>query len=232
MALEKAGPAGSPPVIGIAASLLITATEPFPGMERSYVNHDYVTAVAAAGAVPLMLPVIQDLELIRRQVAATDGILMTGGYDPDPLLYGENPNRRIDFIFPEVDEHQLAVIRVANELGKPILGICRGLQMLNIAFGGSLYQDLTLIPGSYIQHYQKSRKETRGHQVTLTEGTMLAKLFPETVILTNSFHHLAVKDLAPGFTVNALAPDGVIEGMERESGVPVLAVQWHPEMMC
>jgi len=232
MATEKAGPAGSPPLIGIAANLLLTTVEPFPGMERSYVNHDYVKAVEGAGAVPLMLPVIQDPDLIRRQVAAMDGILLTGGYDPNPLLFGENPNRRLDFIFPEVDEHQLAVIKAASELGKPMLGICRGLQMLNIAFGGSLYQDLTLIPGSYIQHYQKSRKDTRGHQVSLTEGTMLAGLFQETLILTNSFHHLAIKDLAPGFTVNALAPDGVIEGMERRDGVPVLAVQWHPEMMC
>jgi putative glutamine amidotransferase len=219
------------PVIGILTSILIKETEPFLGLERSYVNYDYIAAVEAAHGIPLLIPVVANDETVMRQIESIDALLLTGGYDPNPLLYGENPNRRIDFIFPEVDEHQLRAIRHASEAGKPMLGICRGLQILNIAFGGTLYQDLSLVPNSYIQHAQKSRKHSPGHQVSLVNGTRLREILEEPEIVTNSFHHLAVKDIAPGFVVSAQAPDGVVEGIERSSGSPILAVQWHPEMM-
>lgn len=219
------------PVIGILTSILLKNDTPFLGLERSYVNHDYITAIEAAGGVPIMLPVVERDETVMRQVESVDAILLSGGYDPNPLLYGENPNRRIDFIFPEVDEHQLKAIHVASAAGKPILGICRGLQMINIAFGGTLYQDLSLIPNSYIQHQQKSRKHSAGHQVSIVGSSMLADIMGETEIVTNSFHHLAVKDVAPGFAASAFAADGVIEAIERTDRTPVMAVQWHPEMM-
>ncbi len=221
----------SSPVIGILANVLIVEGGAFPGLQRASVSQDYVNAVELAGGIPVMIPVIGSEETIRKQVELVDGVLATGGYDPDPLLWGEQPNRRIEFIFPEVDQHQLAAIRIANGLGKPLFGICRGLQMINIAFGGTLYQDLSLIPNSYIQHFQKGMKYAFGHQVALVKATALAGIFGETGIMANSFHHLAVKDVAPGFTVNAYAPDGVIEGLERRDGGSVIAVQWHPEMM-
>jgi putative glutamine amidotransferase len=219
------------PLIGILANVLIVESNPFPGLERSYVNHDYVTAVEAAGGIPIMIPVVGSPATIRRQIESVDAVLATGGYDPDPMLWGEQPNRRIEFINPDVDQHQLAAIRIAYELGKPLLGICRGLQMINIAFGGSLYQDLSLVPDSYIQHYQKSLKYACGHQVALVKDTRLAGVFGEAGIATNSFHHLAIRVVAPGFIVNAYAPDGVIEGIESTGGASVMAVQWHPEMM-
>jgi len=219
------------PLIGILANLLVVESNPFPGLERSYVNHDYVAAVEAAGGIPVMLPVVGNPQTIRGQIEAVDAVLATGGYDPDPMLWGEQPNRRIEFINPEVDQHQLQAIRVAYELGKPILGICRGLQMINIAFGGSLYQDLSLVPDSYIQHYQKSLKYAFGHQVSLVKGTRLSAVFGDAGMAANSFHHLAIRVVAPGFLVNAYAPDGVIEGIESSGGASVMAVQWHPEMM-
>ena len=219
------------PIVGILAGIQIAETGPFPGMERSAVTQDYIGALEAAGAVPLLLPMVGKEEIVRRQIEAVDAIVLSGGYDPNPLLFGENPNRRIDFIYPEIDEHQLRAIHVADELGKPMLGICRGLQILNIAFGGTLYQDLSLIPNSYIQHYQKSRKHTPGHEVSIVKDSQLAGIFGARTILTNSFHHLAIKDCAPGFVVSAYAADGVIEGIERRSGTPLMAVQWHPEMM-
>lgn len=228
---SQLGPISQVPIIGILSGIQIAEQGPFPGMERSSVSQDYVGAIEAAGAVPLLLPVVGKEESVMRQVESVDAILLSGGYDPNPLLYGENPNRRIDFIFPEIDEHQLMAIRMADALGKPMLGICRGLQILNVAFGGTLYQDLSLIPNSYIQHFQKSRKHTRGHEVALVKDSVLAGIFGDTTILTNSFHHLAIKDCAPGFTVGAYAVDGVIEGIERQGGTPILAVQWHPEMM-
>ncbi|HUX39103.1 MAG TPA: gamma-glutamyl-gamma-aminobutyrate hydrolase family protein [Rectinemataceae bacterium] len=220
-----------PPIIGILSGIQLAETGPFPGMERSGVSQDYVSAIEAAGAVPLLVPVVGKEASVRRQIEAVDALLLSGGYDPNPLLYGENPNRRIDFIFPEIDEHQLRAVRVADELGKPMLGICRGLQILNVAFGGTLYQDLSLIPNSYIQHFQKSRKHTPGHEVSIVKDSLLAGIFEASTILINSFHHLAIKDCAPGFVVGAYAPDGVIEGIERRGGSPILAVQWHPEMM-
>jgi len=231
--MHSSVPATGPakPLIGIVSGMVVVEAGIFPGIERSAVNHDYVTAVEAAGGIPVLIPVVEDDGTVRRQVDAVDALLMTGGYDPSPLLYGESPSRRLDFIFPEMDRHQMAAIRFADELGKPLFGICRGLQMLNIAFGGTLYQDLSLVPNSFIQHFQKSRKHSQGHQVNLVRDTLLADIFGEATILTNSFHHLAIKDTAPGFIVNASAPDGVIEGIERSGGTPVLAVQWHPEMM-
>lgn len=219
------------PVIGILSSILVMETGTFPGMERSFVNHDYVAAVEAAGGIPVLLPVVKDKEAIRRQVAMVDALLLPGGYDPNPLLYGENPGRMIGYIFPEVDEHQLAAIHIADETGKPMLGICRGLQILNVAFGGTLYQDVSLAPDSYVQHSQKSRRHSPGHEVSLSEGSFLAEIFGERMIVTNSFHHLAIKDLAAGFSISARARDGIAEGIERHAGTPVVAVQWHPEMM-
>jgi putative glutamine amidotransferase len=219
------------PVIGILSSIMLKETSPFLGIERSFVNHDYVSAVEAAHGIPLLMPVVEDEATTRRQIESVDALLFTGGYDPNPLLYGENPTRRIEFIFPEIDAHQMAAVRIAAEMGKPMLGICRGLQILNIAFGGTLYQDLTLAPNSYVQHSQKSRKHSPGHQVTIVKDSMLSEIFAESTIVTNSFHHLAVKDLAPGFAASAYAVDGIIEGIERRGDVPVFAVQWHPEMM-
>jgi len=221
----------SSPVIGILANVIIADGGAFPGIERSCVTHDYISAVEAAGGIPVMIPVVGSTATIRRQIALVDGVLATGGYDPDPLLWGEQPNRRIESIFPEVDQHQLAAIRIADELGIPMFGICRGLQIINVALGGTLYQDLSLIPNSYIQHFQKSPKYAYGHQVTLVKDSALARIFGGEMVMTNSFHHLAIKDVAPGLTINAFALDGVIEGVERTSGAHVMAVQWHPEMM-
>lgn len=231
MPVSRLEPAARPPIIGILAGIAIAETGPFPGHERAAVSQDYIAAIEACGAVPLLIPVVGKEENVRRQIEAVDGLLLSGGYDPSPLLYGENPNRRLEFIFPEIDEHQLRAIRVADELGMPMLGICRGLQILNIAFGGTLYQDLSLIPNSYIQHFQKSRKHSPGHEVAVAKDSLLSGILGEGTILTNSFHHLAIKDVAAGFAVNAYAPDGVIEGIERKGGTPALAVQWHPEMM-
>lgn len=219
------------PVIGIVSSILVMETGPFPGMERSFVNHDYIAAIEAAGGIPLMLPVVKNEEAIRRQLELVDALILPGGYDPNPLLYGENPCRTIGYIFPEVDDHQMTAIRIADASGIPMLGICRGLQILNVAFGGTLHQDVSLAPDSYVQHSQKSRRHSPGHDILLEQGSMLKQVFGVEKMTTNSFHHLAVKNLAPGFSIGARAVDGIIEGIERESGTPVIAVQWHPEMM-
>lgn len=217
------------PLIGIVGNLLIDQGGMFPGYERAYVNNDYVQSVAKVGGAPIILPLISDYEEVKTQIEAVDSIIISGGYDVNPLIYGEEPVQKQGFLCPERDEYDLMVIKVAMELNKPILGICRGLQILNAALGGSMYQDLSQIEGCYIKHVQESRPEVAGHSVEVVKGTKLYDILGEK-ITTNSFHHQAVKDLAPGFKVAARAKDGVIEAIEKEDGF-VIGIQWHPEMM-
>jgi putative glutamine amidotransferase len=221
------------PVIGILANLFTMEAGLFPGQERAYVNHEYVTSIVKAHAVPILLPIIENSESIRKQVELVDGILLSGGYDVHPLFYGEEPHHRLEYVYPERDYYELQVVKIAEKLNKPILGICRGLQLLNVAFGGSLYQDLSQHePASDIQHTQKAKMHVPSHTVDLVPHTKLQQIFDLPSIVTNSFHHQAVKKIAPGFIVNARAKDGIIEGIEKNhSSSFIVGVQWHPEMM-
>ncbi len=217
-------------MIGILANLLIPEGR-VPANERTYVNHEYVKAITQAGGVPLLLPVIGDKQDIEQQIALVDGVLLTGGYDINPLQYGEEPRKELGEIFPEVDEHQLAAVRIAAKLEKPMLGICRGLQVLNVALGGTLYQDLSQLANSNIKHFQQAQRYVPSHTVDIIPNTRLAQLFESQSIVTNSFHHQSVKVIAPELIVSARTRDGVVEGLEKAAGYFILAVQWHPEMM-
>ena len=219
------------PIIGITPTLLISDEESFHGQQRSCLTQDYVTAVYQGGGVPMILAVIQDEAAIREQVELVDGIILSGGWDVNPLLYDEEPSALLQFIYPDRDAYELKVIKIAYELKKPILGICRGMQILNVAFGGSLYQDLTQYSISSLQHVQKARRYESSHTVEIVRSTLLHKIFKSDVLMTNSFHHQAVKAIAPGFQVSARARDGVIEAFEKPGTQFVIGVQWHPEMM-
>ena len=220
-------------VIGILSNVLImeagTFPSVYPSVEQSYVNYDYVTAVNLVGGVPLQLPVIADSDAIRRQIEAVDGVILSGGYDVNPLEYGEQPRQELGQIVPEADYCHLQAARIASELGKPMLGICRGMQILNVAFGGTLYQDVVQV--SALKHVQNAKSYVPCHAVNLEEGTRLQQLFGRDRVMTNSFHHQAVKAVAPGFVASARTSDGVIEAIERPDGPLTLGVQWHPEMM-
>lgn len=218
------------PIIGIVGNILIEQGGMFPGYERSYANSDYVVSTVKAGGVPLIFPIVNEDEIIKKQVETVDGIIITGGYDVDPLLYKEEPTNKQGFTLRERDYFDIAVVNYAIQLRKPILGICRGIQILNVAFGGTLYQDISDIEGAYIKHNQSSKPDFPGHSVKIEKGTKLFDILGEKVI-TNSFHHQAVKDVAKGFIVTAVAADGVIEGIEKEDEEFVVGVQWHPEMM-
>lgn len=218
------------PLIGILGNLFIMEGGMFPGSERAYVNNYYVEAVEKAGGVPIIIPVINDEEAIGYQIKNVDGIILSGGYDVNPQCYGEEPQQKLGFIFPEVDKYQLKVIEYGVNFKKPILGICRGMQMLNVAYGGALYQDLCYINGRSFKHMQNSKGNTPGHIVEIVEGSHLHDILGGEVI-TNSFHHQCIKSIAPGFKVTAIAKDGIIEAIEKEEGTFVLGVQWHPEMM-
>lgn len=225
------------PLIGILTNLLIVESGVFAGAERIYVNRDYASSVLRAGGTPLLLPIICDAAAMQQQIAAVDAILISGGQDVQPHHYNEEPSPLLEAVCPERDEYEMAVVKQAFSLGKPIFGVCRGLQLINVVFGGSLYQDITnYFPSAPFQHTQKIKKEDahqndEPHTVDIAQNSWLSSVFEKETLITNSFHHQAVKDLAPGFRVNARAKDGVIEGIEKIDGSFVMGVQWHPEMM-
>lgn len=218
------------PIVGITGSLIIDEGGMFPGYERAYVNNDYIQSVMMAGGVPFIIPMAQDENIIKSQLECIDALIISGGHDIDPLLYGEEPSQKLGAILPKRDVFDMAVVKFAMELNIPTLGICRGEQMLNVANGGTLYQDLSFIDGCYIKHNQGALPSTATHTTKVVEGTKLHDILGDTV-MTNSFHHLAVKDVAPGFKIAALAKDGVVEAIEKEGEQLVIGIQWHPEMM-
>lgn len=218
------------PLIGILGNLFIMEGGMFPGIERAYVNNEYVEAVEMAGGVPVILPVVYDFEVIERQIVNIDGIIIPGGYDVNPQCYGEEPLQKLGYISPQIDQYYLKAIECCVKYKKPILGICRGMQILNVAFGGTLYQDLSYIDGCSIKHMQSSKRNAPGHIVEIVEGSHLFDILGSKVI-TNSFHHQSIKKIALGFKMTAVAKDGIIEAIENEEDVFVLGIQWHPEGM-
>ena len=211
------------PVIGITAC---------HEEERFYKTNDgYVHAVLRAGGIPLLIPAALPPEEAAALAGELDGILIPGGIDAAPQCYGEEPLARVTQMDRAMDGMELALIRRAAELGKPLLAICRGCQMLNIALGGTLWQDIpSQCPGA-LGHYQETADRSQPyHTVEILPGSRLAAVLGEGKVLTNSYHHQAVRELGKGLRVSARACDGIIEAVEGES-LPILGVQWHPECM-
>lgn len=218
------------PIIGVTGSLIIDEGGMFPGYERAYVNNDYIQSVVMAGGVPFIIPMVYDENIIKSQLECIDALIISGGHDINPLMYGEEPSQKLGAILPKRDTFDATVVKFAMEMKIPTIGICRGEQMLNVANGGTLYQDLSFIEGCYIKHNQGALPSIATHTTSIVEGTKLHAILGDTV-MTNSFHHLAVKDVAPGFKVAALSKDGVVEAIEKEGEQFVIGLQWHPEMM-
>lgn len=219
------------PVIGISGNLLIDEGGMFPGYERAYVNNDYIQSVAMCKAVPYIVPMVYDDELIKEQVSNIDALILSGGQDVNPLMWGEEPHNKLGSIMPKRDTFDMKLLKYALEMKKPVLGICRGEQMINVAEGGSLYQDLSLIEGSYIKHNQQHLSNIPTHTAQIKEGTKLYEILGEKEVLVNSFHHLGVNKVAPGYIISAVAKDGLVEAIEKEGDEFVIGIQWHPEMM-
>jgi putative glutamine amidotransferase len=222
------------PVIGVTATLKedpnSTAERPLGFFVRA--DLDYVSGVAQAGGVPMVLPPIA--ETAEETARRIDGLLLCGGSDLDPRYYGEEPIPELGPTLPERDEFEMALLGHALERGMPVFGICRGLQVLNVALGGTLYQDLSSqIGNGSIAHRQKMPKWQWTHEVEVSGGSNIAKIMKVGGLRVNSYHHQAVKDLADGLVVSARASDGVVEVVESRnlSERWLIGVQWHAEAM-
>lgn len=214
------------PIIGLTAMY----TE-LDGMKFFKTNDAYVQAVLRAGGIPVLLPVTTTIEEYEQYAESLDGLLIPGGADVSPSFYGEEPVPEVTVIHRNDDAFEFALVRKMAQLNKPILGICRGHQVINVAFGGSLYQDLPSQYGKKQCHCQSSTIRSEPfHTVTLKPESRVAEIFGDTVLETNTFHHQAVKEAAPSFHVVGTAKDGVVEAIEHESKF-IVGLQWHPEGM-
>lgn len=189
----------------------------------------YMEGIEAAGGIPVMFPLTSDEDAIDRLLDLVQGVLLTGGHDVDPSLYGEEPLRQCGAAAPDRDIMETILLRKALERNMPVLGICRGIQFLNVYMGGTLYQDLpTQRPGK-TEHHQTPPYDVPVHEVSVFEGTGLAKLLGKKKLNVNSYHHQAVKTLGKDLTVMAVSEDGLTEAVEMTGRDFVWAVQWHPE---
>jgi len=224
LSLSLLAQGGKKPIIGISST--------WGGGTSTSVPLTYVNSVIRAGGVPLVIPVTSDAELLSRVLETIDGLIMTGGEDIDPLKwFGEEPIPAQGEIVPERDEFDIKLIRMAVEKNIPLLGICRGHQLLNVAFGGTLYQDIPsqVKTDNKIKHSQRAPRYYGTHTITIDKGSLLNKQIGVEKVAVNTFHHQAVKDVAPGFKITARAADGVVEAIEKIGSDRIFGVQFHPE---
>lgn len=189
----------------------------------------YMEGVEQAGGIPVMLPLTADEEALARMVDMMDGFIFTGGHDVSPALYGEEKLPFCAECCPGRDEMERRLFPMALEKNKAVLGICRGLQLINSILGGTLYQDLPTQHPSEICHRQKAPYDAACHEVALVENMPLQKVIGKTSTGVNSCHHQAIKALAPELAAMAYSPDGLVEAVCMPSKRFVWALQWHPE---
>jgi putative glutamine amidotransferase len=225
------------PVIGIPTQTL-HAIEGIPsGLPASWVmNQRYFLAVTAAGGVPWMIPLLdEDIPTLRQIYDRLDAIVLPGGVDLDPATYGESPHPTCGRVDPARDQVELQLSRWAIEDRKPLLGLCRGIQVINVALGGTLWQDIaTELPGALKHDYWPSTEFGRdylAHPVELAPDSRLRDVLQRGQVQVNSMHHQAIRRLSPRLVATAVAPDGVVEGIEGAADDQFLiGVQWHPEV--
>jgi len=223
------GKEGLRPLIGITAD--------YDGETgRFQVNEGYTGGIEKAGGVPAVLPPTGDFKTLEAWLGRVDGLLLTGGGDLDPVWMGEEPIEALGTIVPERDQAEIQLTRLALRKDTPILAVCRGIQVLAVAVGGSIYQDLASQKPEVLKHFQKAPRWYPTHAVELFPGSLLGrclkgKTVTQGMLRVNSFHHQAVKEVCAPFVVTARARDGVIEAIESTTHTFVVGVQWHPEAM-
>jgi putative glutamine amidotransferase len=212
------------PIIGIGSDIAVKEGQ----RDRAFAYTTYTEALRRAGAVAVVIP--PQPENAAEVVESLDGILLAGGDDCDPAAYGEERHASCETMDPRRQENELSLARTARERGIPTLGICLGLQMMNIAAGGTLIQDIALSVDTEIDHASEPSDRNR-HEVLVENGTRLAEIVGGGEHDVNSSHHQAIGRVANGLRITALAPDGIVEGLEDPSHPFYVGVQWHPEDM-
>ena len=223
-------PAKKHPVIGIVEPWAIIDEGCFMGAYRTYANYPYVEGIVKSGGIPLGLPLVETEELCEAQAALCDGLILSGGADIDAHLYGEEPVAKQGHYDRKMDLFFIRMVQAARKLGIPVLGICRGIQAVNIAFGGTLIQDIPTEVKGAILHDQDAPPANFCHFIDIEPDSFLGSFMPAHTEV-NSFHHQAVGRLGKGLRVTAKSRDGIVEALEATDGSPVIAVQWHPEML-
>ncbi len=222
-------------MIGITASLKedegSVARRPLGRFVRA--DLDYIEGVAEAGGVPVVLPSVLGLRAAEALLDGLDGLLLSGGTDLEPGYYGEQPVPGLGPTVPERDAFEMTLLKLALRRGIPIFGICRGMQILNVALGGTLYQDLPSQHGGVLQHCREAPKWQPVHEVQVRRGSWLGEVTGCRSVEVNSYHHQGIKYIGKGLRASAVSPDRVIEAIEWRdlSERWLVGVQWHPEGM-
>ena len=209
------------PVIGITGNFSEGNLTLAPG---------YYTSILKAGGIPFIIPPFENTDILISLLDSLDGLLLTGGADINPLFLKEEPVKELHNINPFRDRQELLLTRLAANRQIPILGICRGMQVMNVALGGSIYQDIHVqMEGKRIKHSQDMDRAFASHTIQIEHDSLLARIMKTTSLPVNSFHHQAINEAAPGFRISARAADQVAEAIESTEYKSMLGVQWHPE---
>ncbi len=218
------------PVIGIAGTANPAPSDSaFPNFKRIFTNEGYVSSLENVGAAVLLIPVTNGP--LEQLVKLCDGILFPGGLDIEPSLYNTTRTPLCGKSDVQTDRFQIALFHEARKQGKPILGICRGVQLINVASGGTLFQDYTLREGHTIDHPHYDNPGKSCHCVNLAHDSFLSSWFGTSKLGVNSLHHQCLDRVAPGMRISATCDDGSIEAVEAAEGTFLVGVQWHPEAM-
>lgn len=212
------------PVIGITCSYDFREN-------RYFLAEAYVDAVSRAGGMPVILPGIANIQSLTPYLKSIQGLVLAGGGDVDPAYFNEEPHPALGEITPDRDRFEIMLVKAAMRKKMPILGICRGIQVLNIACGGTVMQHIPSEIRKPLKHSQLAPRSHPSHRIFIDGSSRLARISMTAVAKVNSFHHQAVRVPAPGFIVSARSSDGVIEAIENPKYKFVLGVQWHPECL-
>ncbi len=212
------------PIIGLIAEV--------DDEKKNGMKHPYSVAIEAAGGIPLLIPYSENEETQNDYVTRLDGFVFTGGADMDPKLFGEEKKITCGRIYPLRDAFERQMLQKILAARKPILAICRGMQVINVAFGGTLYQDIPTEYETTLCHAQSVPSTEPSHDIFIKEKTPLAALLGKTRMMGNSFHHQAIKALGKGLCITATAEDGIIEAISYEGNSYLRGYQWHPERLC
>ena len=211
------------PLIGISVNI---------DAQTSRLHEAYIRSILDAGGIPVLIPAMDDASALQEIVKSLDGLLLSGGADIDGCYFNEPTLEELTEIDPERDRYDFLLLRIATDYQLPVLGICRGMQVINVAFGGGLWQDIpSQYPGSPLNHSVLTQKEQPVHAVKIEKDSVLFSIFGKEEVGVNSRHHQAVKRIATGFKVSATSEDGVVEAIEAYPHKRIIGVQWHPENM-